>query len=57
VDVDHSCKEGYCGTCLTRWTDGAPIHRDTCMSGKEREKYVALCTARAARGATIVLDI
>ncbi|TCF98627.1 hypothetical protein BZM26_24310 [Paraburkholderia strydomiana] len=57
LDVDHSCKEGYCGTCLTRWTEGAPIHRDSCLSEKEREKYMAVCSARAARGQTIVLDI
>lgn len=57
IDIDHSCKEGYCGTCLTRWTDGVPIHRDTCMSDKEREKYIAVCSGRAARGQALVLDI
>ncbi|MPW19250.1 2Fe-2S iron-sulfur cluster binding domain-containing protein [Paraburkholderia sp. CNPSo 3157] len=57
LDVDHSCKEGYCGTCVTRWVEGDPIHRDSCLSEKQREKYIAVCSGRAARGETIILDI
>jgi ferredoxin-NADP reductase len=57
VEVDHSCKEGWCGTCLTRWREGTPIHRDTCMSEKDRERYVAVCSALSANGEKLVLDI
>lgn len=57
LDVDHSCREGYCGTCLTRWLSGAPIHRDTCLGDVERSRYVAVCTARAEAGSVLVLDI
>ena len=32
IEVDSSCAEGYCGTCLTRYSAGSPIHRDTVMS-------------------------
>lgn len=57
LDADHSCREGYCGTCVTRWLSGAPIHRDTCLSEVERSRYVAVCTARAEAHSTLVLDL
>lgn len=57
LDVDHSCREGYCGTCATRWLAGTPVHRDTCLGAPERDRYVAICTARAAPGAPLVLDL
>lgn len=57
VEVDHSCKEGWCGTCLTRWSEGTPIHRDTCLSEEDRRRYVAVCSARCADGGKLVLDI
>lgn len=57
VDVDHSCREGYCGTCLTRWLSGQPIHHDTCLGEVERSRYVAVCTARAEAGSVLVLDL
>ena len=57
VEVDHSCKEGWCGTCLTRWSEGTPIHRDTCLSEEDRGRYVAVCTARCGDGGRLVLDI
>ena len=57
LDVDHSCREGYCGTCATRWLAGTPIHRDTCLGEVERDRYVAVCTARAVPGAALVLDL
>ncbi len=57
VEVDHSCKEGWCGTCLTRWSEGTPIHRDTCLSEADRSRYVAVCSARCSDGGRLVLDI
>ncbi|WP_071000370.1 PDR/VanB family oxidoreductase [Methylobacterium sp. C1] len=57
IDVDHSCREGYCGTCLTRWSSGDPVHRDTCMTDAERARYVAVCTSRARTGSNLVLDL
>jgi vanillate O-demethylase ferredoxin subunit len=56
-EVESSCGEGYCGTCLTRYTAGTPIHRDTVMSDEERCRYVAVCTARAQPGSTLVLEL
>ncbi len=45
--VETDCKEGYCGTCITRYLAGAPEHRDTVLSEKERRTYVMVCCARS----------
>lgn len=45
------------GTCATRWLAGVPIHRDTCLGEVERDRCMAVCTARAASGAALVLDL
>ncbi|QUN32583.1 iron-sulfur cluster-binding domain-containing protein (plasmid) [Cupriavidus sp. KK10] len=57
VEVDHSCKEGWCGTCLTRCVEGTPMHRDTCLSEADRARYLAVCTARCKDGGQLMLDI
>ncbi len=46
-NVETDCKEGYCGTCITRYRAGTPEHRDTVLSEKERKTYVMVCCARA----------
>lgn len=55
-DVETSCEEGYCGTCLTRYVDGDPVHRDTVLDEGDRKSYVMICCARARNG-TLVLDL
>lgn len=54
--VDTDCEDGYCGTCITRYLSGAPEHRDTVLSEKERQSYVMVCCARA-KGGVIELDL
>ena len=56
VNVDTLCAQGVCGTCVTRWTDGAPIHHDSCLSEEERQSMVALCCAQCASD-TLTLDL
>lgn len=46
-DVETDCREGYCGTCITRYVGGEPEHRDTVLSEDERKNYVMICCARA----------
>ncbi len=57
VDVDHSCREGYCGTCITRYTGGVPVHLDTCLSETDRMRYVAVCVSRASATTPLILDL
>jgi vanillate O-demethylase ferredoxin subunit len=54
--IDTDCREGYCGTCITRYLKGEPEHRDTVLSEKERKNYVMICCARA-KVSPLVLDL
>jgi vanillate O-demethylase ferredoxin subunit len=54
--VDTSCEEGYCGTCLTRYVEGEPEHRDTVLDAADHAQYVLICCARS-KSPMLVLDI
>jgi ferredoxin-NADP reductase len=56
IEVETSCEDGYCGTCITRYVDGEPVHRDSVLSEGERRNYVMVCRARS-RSAVLVLDV
>ncbi len=49
VRIMTSCRQGICGTCLTRVIDGTPEHRDDCLSDEERagNELVAVCCSRS----------
>lgn len=55
-DIETDCEDGYCGTCITRYLEGEPEHRDTVLSENERGSYVMICCARA-KGPPLVLDL
>lgn len=55
-DVETSCEEGICGTCITHYTEGEPVHRDTVLSEDQRQNYVMICRARS-KTPLLVLDI
>lgn len=56
VAIDTLCEQGVCGTCVTRWLDGAPEHRDSCLSAEEQRTHVAVCCARS-HGPALTLDL
>lgn len=56
VDVDYSCEEGTCGTCITRFLTGEPDHRDSVLMPSERADRIALCCSRAGSGG-LTLDL
>lgn len=56
VEVDTSCCEGYCGTCMTRYLEGEPLHRDTVLDEEDREEFVMICCSRSKSG-KLVLDL
>jgi len=58
VDVDHSCREGVCGSCETRVVDGVPDHRDGVLTKAEREsgKTMMVCVS-GCKGRRLVLDL
>ncbi len=56
IEVDVSCQEGYCGTCMTRYLGGKPVHRDSVLDEEDRQEFVMICCARS-QGQRLVLDI
>jgi vanillate O-demethylase ferredoxin subunit len=56
-DVDTSCQEGICGTCIMQVLAGVPEHRDNVLTESEREsgELIAVCVSRA-NSARLVLD-
>ncbi|AHK34410.1 vanillate O-demethylase oxidoreductase [Rhodococcus opacus PD630] len=58
IDVDTSCREGICGTCVLTVLDGVPDHRDNCLTRKEKESgdQIATCVSRA-KTARLVLEL
>ncbi|TMJ91368.1 MAG: oxidoreductase [Alphaproteobacteria bacterium] len=55
-DIETDCEDGYCGTCITRYLDGEPDHRDTVLGEDERQRYAMICCARA-KSPMLVLDL
>jgi vanillate O-demethylase ferredoxin subunit len=56
INVDVSCKEGYCGTCMTRYLEGQPLHRDSVLDEEDREEFIMVCCSRA-KSKSLVLDL
>mgnify|MGYP000866591475 FL=1 len=56
VPLETLCEQGVCGTCVTRWLDGEPDHRDSCLSSNEQATHLAVCCARS-HGPTLTLDL
>ncbi len=48
-DLDSSCEEGLCGTCLVDVLEGVPDHRDLVLDDEEKasNKLMTLCCSRA----------
>lgn len=58
VATPYSCQQGFCGTCRTRVTEGVVQHRDTVLTGPERDAGIMLtCVSRAAAGENLRLDL
>lgn len=58
VEVDTTCQEGICGTCIMGVLAGQPDHRDQCMSSSEKKAndQIAACVSRA-RSSRLVLEL
>lgn len=58
VNVDVSCQEGYCGTCMTRYLEGNPEHRDSVLDEQNRNQYIMICCSRSkTKDIPLVLDL
>ena len=58
IDVELSCEQGICGTCITRVLEGVPDHRDQYLTDAERlaGDQMTICCSRAL-GDRLVLDL
>lgn len=56
VEVQVSCEQGICGTCVTRVLAGTPDHRDLVLTDKQRADRMTLCCSRALTD-ELVLDL
>lgn len=58
IDIEVSCEEGVCGTCLCDVVEGEPDHRDSFLTEEERDsnELIMVCCSRA-KSPTLVLDI
>lgn len=57
-DVDASCREGTCGTCVLPVLAGEPDHRDNCLTRREKaaNDQIAACVSRA-RSSRLVVEL
>lgn len=57
VEVDTSCQEGICGTCILSVLEGTPEHRDSVLTKAEKEagEQIATCVSRS-KTPKLVLD-
>ncbi len=48
IDVDFSCEQGICGTCITKVLSGRPDHRDSFLNDAEKasNQMIAVCVSR-----------
>jgi len=58
IAVDHSCREGTCGACVTGVLAGRPDHRDAFLTPDERAagRDICLCVSRSL-DRTLTLDL
>jgi ferredoxin len=57
-DLPFSCRQGFCGTCRVRVTDGHVDHRDRRLTATERAAGAMLpCVSRAPEGERLVVEV
>jgi ferredoxin-NADP reductase len=58
IEHPFSCREGLCGTCLTKVCSGEPDHRDYVLSDEERAsgKLMTICCSRS-KSPLLTLDL
>ena len=58
IDIQTSCEQGVCGTCLTRVIEGIPEHKDLYLTPEEHalnDQFMPCCSR--SKSARLVLDI
>jgi len=58
VEVDYTCLQGTCGTCITNVIAGEVDHRDAILTEEEKlaNSKMCLCVSRVKEG-VLILDL
>lgn len=58
AEIETSCEQGICGTCVVNVLEGCPDHRDYFLTAKEHERgdCMAICVSRS-RSKLLVIDL
>ncbi|WP_150612585.1 PDR/VanB family oxidoreductase [Pandoraea terrigena] len=58
TEIETSCEQGICGTCVVNVLEGSPEHRDYFLTAKEHERgdCMAICVSRS-RSKLLVIDL
>ncbi|HTI18759.1 MAG TPA: PDR/VanB family oxidoreductase, partial [Trinickia sp.] len=58
MDVETSCEQGVCGTCVVKVLEGSPEHRDCFLTAQEHASgnCMAICVSRS-RSKLLVVDL
>jgi vanillate O-demethylase ferredoxin subunit len=59
IEIEVSCEQGICGTCLTGVLEGVPVHHDMYLTDEEKAAgdKMTPCVSRGDAGMTLVLDL
>ena len=58
IMVENLCREGICGTCITKVIEGIPDHRDQVLDNTEKAQngLITVCCSRAL-SRKLILDL
>ena len=55
IPIEPGCMTGICGMCATAYIEGDLVHRDSCLTPKDRERYFCPCVTRAKTRVVLAL--
>lgn len=55
LDIDSSCEGGVCGACRVTLLGGEAVHRDLCLTPRERDQNIITCVSRGQGKITLHL--
>jgi len=56
IDIETSCENGLCATCMTAYLEGQPDHRDLVLDDDEKSTHLCVCISRS-KSPLLVLDL
>jgi len=56
IDIETSCENGLCATCMTGYLEGEPEHRDLVLDDDEKTTHLCVCISRS-KSPMLVLDL